>query len=102
VNPHGAFTRAGRPLKPRAVCRRVAETLLPSSLRALGCPSTGWPSLRSTALSDRLRLFRGIVVVLIRSVGLVRGVRVVLALVVYLSGAFGRLVLPFLGPPTAT
>jgi hypothetical protein len=52
-------------------------------------------SLRSTALSDRLRLFRGIVVVLTRSVGLVRGVRVVLTLVVFLSGAFGHLVLPF-------
>ena len=58
-------------------------------------------SLRSTALSDRLRLFRGIVVVLTRSVGLVRGVRVVFALVVFLSSAFGHLVLPFLGSLTA-
>jgi hypothetical protein len=49
--------------------------------------------MRSTALSDRLRLLRGIVVVLTRSAGLVRGVRMVLALVVFLSGAFGRLVL---------
>jgi hypothetical protein len=32
----------------------------------------------------------------------VRGVRIVLALVMFLSGAFGRLVLPFLGPLTAT
>jgi hypothetical protein len=46
-------------------------------------------SLRSTALSDRLRLFRGIVVILTRSAGLVRGARMVLALVVFLSGAFG-------------
>jgi hypothetical protein len=39
-------------------------------------------SLRSTALLDRLRLFRGIVVILTRSVGLVRSVRVVLALAI--------------------
>ena len=98
MNPHGAFTRARRPLKPRAVCRRVAETLLPS-LRAFGVPVGRVASLRSTALSDRLRLF---VVIQTRSVGLVRDVRVVLALVVFLSGAFGRLVLPFLRPLTAT
>jgi hypothetical protein len=42
------------------------------------------------------------VVVLTRSVGLMRGVRVVLALLVFLSGAFGRLVLPFFGPLSAT
>jgi hypothetical protein len=35
------------------------------------------------------------VVLLTRTVGLVRGVRVVLTLVVFLSGAYGRLVLPF-------
>jgi|RhiMetdeSRZDD1v2_1073273.scaffolds.fasta_scaffold1490888_2 hypothetical protein len=58
--------------------------------------------MRSTALSDRLRLLRGIVVVLTRSAGLVRGVRMVLALVVFLSGAFGRLVLADSNPnPTA-
>ena len=80
------------------MCRRVAETLLPS-LRAFGVPVGRVASLRSTALSDRLRLF---VVIQTRSVGLVRDVRVVLALVVFLSGAFGRLVLPFLRPLTAT
>jgi hypothetical protein len=50
-------------------------------------------SLRSTALSDRLRLFRGIVGVLKRSIGRVSGVRVVLA-VVFLSGAFGHASFP--------
>jgi hypothetical protein len=57
-------------------------------------------SLLSTTLLDRPRLFRGIVVVLTRGVGLVRGVRVVL--VVFLSCAFGHLVLPFFGSLTAT
>jgi len=33
---------------------------------------------------------------------LVRGVRVVLALIVFLSGAFGHLVLPFFASLTAT
>jgi hypothetical protein len=74
------------------MCRRVAETFLPA-LRAFGVPLDRMVSLRSTALSDRLRLFRRIVVVLTRSLGLVRGVRVVLAPVVFLSGVFGHLVL---------
>ena len=65
-------------------------------LRALGVALDRMASLLSTALFDRLRLFRGIVVVLTRGVGLVRGVRVVLALVVFLSGAFGHRVFPFL------
>jgi hypothetical protein len=54
--------------------------------------SAGWP-----CLSQRAELIRELL-----AMPGPPGVRVVLALVVYLPGAFGRLVLPFLGPLTAT
>ena len=78
------------------------KTLL-SFLRAFWMPLDRVASLLSTALSGGLRLFRDIVVVLMRGVGLVCRVRVILALVVFLSGAFGPPVYPyFFGSLTPT
>jgi hypothetical protein len=77
----------------RVVRRGVAETLLPF-LRAFWVPLDWMASLLGTTLFAGPPLFRGIMVVLMRGVGLMRRVRVVLAPVVFLSGAFGHLWFP--------
>ena len=51
----------------------------------------------ATALYGRLSVFRGVMAVPMHGIGLVRSVFVVLALVVFLSGAFGHLVFSFRG-----
>ena len=71
--------------KCRVVRVALPKTLLPF-LRAFGCPSTG----SARPLLARAALFPGIIVLIVAWVSL-RLVRVVLALVVFLSGAFGHL-----------
>jgi len=47
-------------------------------------------ALPGAAFSGRLRLFRGIMILMARGFALVRRVLMVLALVMFLSGAFGH------------
>jgi hypothetical protein len=77
--------------------RERADSPLLPFLWALWVSLDRMASLLSMAILDRLRLFPGIMGVPMRGIGLVRGVLVVLALVVFLSSALGHLVFPLIG-----